>query len=217
MTSRRKFIKACIPAATLPFIASAENSQINHTHKLHPLPPGAISLQHFLSACTACHLCINHCPSQVIRAAFLDNGIRGILTPVLKYDVHKFCEYECTTCIDVCPTNALAKISLDEKKLTQIGKVRLAIENCVVIKNDEDCGACAEHCPTAAIKMVPYKNGLTQPEITNPEMCIGCGACESICPELKRAIYIERLEEQTKATPPSVEEQKKVIIDDFGF
>lgn len=195
-------------------IAKRGNHKI---HKLFPLPPGALSLERFKSRCTACQLCVSKCPSKVLQPSTFENGVTGIMQPILKYDVHKFCEYECKVCIDVCPNNALVEMTLEEKKLVQIGVAKLNIDHCVVIKHDEDCGACAEHCPTMALKMIPYRGGITKPEITNPEICIGCGACESICPELKRAIYIERNDTHIAAEPPLVEKQEKVEIEDFGF
>lgn len=218
MNSRRNFLKAC--AATLassPIIAEATSLSATNKKHLYPLPPGAVSLERFKSKCTACHLCVSHCPSQVIQPSTIENGLSGFMTPVLKYDVHKFCEYECTTCMDVCPNNALVKVPLEEKKLIQVGVARLIIEKCVVTMHDEDCGACAEHCPTGALQMVPYKGGLTKPEIVSEDRCIGCGGCESICPELKQAIYIERKLVHAKALPPTVEIQEDVDIQGFGF
>jgi ferredoxin len=189
----------------------------NDSKYLYPLPPGAVSLERFRNRCTACQLCVSRCPTHVLKPALWENGLTGFMQPILKYEVHQFCEFECKECIDVCPNDALTKITLEEKKLTQIGIVRLVLEKCIVIKDDESCGACAEHCPTKALRMVPYEGDLTKPEITNPEVCIGCGACESICPELKEAIYIERHPEHLQAEPPIVEKQEDVDIDDFGF
>ena len=83
-------------------------------------------------------------------------------------------------------------------------------------KNGTNCGACAEHCPTGAVSMVPYKGSLTIPQI-NPDLCIGCGGCEYICPTRPyRAIYVEGLDKHLEA---KVEESKPIEIepDDFGF
>lgn len=216
MNDRRNFIKTCAASlAAVPIIAHATGT--NKPTATKPLPPGAISLARFKSKCTACHLCVSHCPSQVIVPSTHENGLTGMMTPVLAYDVHKFCEFECTACMDVCPNDALVQMPLEEKKLIQIGIVRLNIHKCVVIMHDEDCGACAEHCPTGALQMVNYKDGLTKPKVVSEDRCIGCGGCESICPEMKRAIFIERLDVHAQALPPTVEEQEEVEIDGFGF
>jgi ferredoxin len=78
----------------------------------------------------------------------------------------------------------------EEKKKIQIGKVKFIKHNCVVYRNNTNCGACAEICPTAAVTMVPYKGILSIPE-TNPSICIGCGACQNVCPAGPKAIIVE--------------------------
>ncbi|MEG1649888.1 MAG: 4Fe-4S binding protein, partial [Rikenellaceae bacterium] len=78
------------------------------------------------------------------------------------------------------------------------------------------CGACAEHCPTQAVRMIEYENGLTIPKI-NPEICIGCGACESICPVRPNAIYVVRNDIQITVKPPEIKESEDIKVDDFGF
>lgn len=216
--NRRQFIKLALSSAALAASHSvllAKRS--NNEDKLYPLPPGAVSLARFKSKCTACQLCVNHCPSHVLKPALFENGLSGMMQPVLRFGVKKFCEYECTRCIDVCPNDALVKLSVEEKKLTRIGLVKLIFHECVVKKDFEDCGACAEHCPTAALKMEPWKRGLTRPVIVAPDTCIGCGGCESICPTERAAIYIARYDEHEQATAPSIEKQPEVELDGFGF
>lgn len=106
---------------------------------------------------------------------------------------------------------------MEQKKLTQIGVAKLRIDMCEVITHETDCGACSEHCPTQAVHMIPYKNGLTKPEVTE-DLCIGCGGCESICPVRPyQAIYVEGSEIQTKAKKPEEAKKFDKVIDDFGF
>ena len=80
-----------------------------------------------------------------------------------------------------------------------------------------ECTVCSEHCPTQAVHMVPYEGTLTIPQV-NPDLCIGCGGCESICPvRPMRAIIIKANEVHKFVEKPKEEEVKKVEIDDFGF
>jgi formate hydrogenlyase subunit 6/NADH:ubiquinone oxidoreductase subunit I len=55
--------------------------------------------------------------------------------------------------------------------------------------------ATARHCPTQAILMVakdPNDPDSPQLPVVNEEKCIGCGACENLCPSRPfSAIYVE--------------------------
>lgn len=217
---RRKFFKliqaGIITGYLFPLSKPSEARQV-HPESSAPIPPGAQSIESFRKTCTACQLCVSQCPLEVIKPAFLENGLSGFMQPILRYDVHSFCDYECRKCIEVCPTKALGSATLEEKKLIRIGMVQLIQEECIVLKNNKSCGACAEHCPTGALRMVPYKPGLTKPEIVDRNACVGCGGCESICPVRKLAIYVERLDVHELAAKPKVVKKKLIEVEDFGF
>jgi ferredoxin len=156
----------------------------------HPVtPPGAVEQARFNSLCTACHLCIAACPTQVIQPTYFLYGITGFLQPRMDY-ITSFCNFECTLCSEVCPTGALLPVSNEEKKLLQLGKSYFVKENCIVYTKDTICGACSEHCPTKAVYMVPYKDKLNIPEVNN-NICVGCGACEYACPTDPKSIYVD--------------------------
>ena len=181
------------------------------------MPPGAGSLEHFNAHCTGCQLCITKCPMQVLKPAALQYGISGITQPHLAFSTEVFCTYDCNICTTVCPTSALTKLPIDEKKLAQIGVADFRKDKCIVFTDDKDCGACSEHCPTQAVHMIDYKDGLTIPEVTK-DLCIGCGACESICPAKPSvAIYVEGVSVQQKAKKPTDAKIFNKKIDDFGF
>ncbi|MCB9249507.1 MAG: 4Fe-4S binding protein [Ignavibacteriales bacterium] len=78
------------------------------------------------------------------------------------------------------------------QKLIQLGKVKFVKDNCVVYTQKTDCGACAEHCPTKAVKMELDTEVNKKAPITNEDICVGCGACEYACPTKPyKAIYVE--------------------------
>lgn len=178
--------------------------------------PGSISIEHFNDLCTACHLCISACPTQVLQPAYTDYGIIGFMQPVM--DNHSgFCNFDCIKCGEVCPTSAIQVLKIEDKRLTQIGIAKFVKQNCIVETEGTDCGACAEHCPTKAVRMVPYKNNLVIPEVTE-DICIGCGACEYACPTTPyKAIYVEGNAVHLTAKKPMQNEQEVEISDDFPF
>jgi len=186
------------------------------TKKYPVSPPGSISLVHFNDYCTACHLCVTACPSQVLQPSFLEYGFKSMLQPHLDYSV-AFCEYECTKCGEVCPTGAILPLTTEDKKLTQTGKVHFIMGNCIVYTDETSCGSCSEHCPTQAVRMVPYKDGLTIPE-THQSTCIGCGACEHVCPAKPyKAIYVEGNPVHRVAKSPEFEELEETKTEEFPF
>jgi polyferredoxin len=179
-------------------------------------PPGSIDVNRFNDRCTACHLCVAKCPSNVLKPTFLEYGLAGMLQPTMDFS-HGYCNYHCTLCTDICPADALEKITAKEKKTLQVGHVHYIKENCVVVTEGTDCGACSEHCPTQAVSMKPYKGDLRIPQI-NQDLCVGCGGCEYICPTRPfRAIYVVGNPVHKQALLPEEKEQKKIEVNDFGF
>ena len=155
------------------------------------VPPGAQSLRHMTAHCTGCQFCVSVCPSGVLRPS---TALTTFMQPVASYELG-YCRPECTKCSEVCPTGAILKITAADKSAIQIGHAVWVRENCVPLTDGVKCGNCARHCPTGAITMVPSDpDTADSPKIpvVNEERCIGCGACENLCPARPfSAIYIE--------------------------
>lgn len=220
--SKRQFVSTlAVLSLALPGKALAQGGAVIGNYKSwqrkNPLsPPGSQSAEHLINHCTSCHLCVAKCPSRVLKPSFLDYGFRGMMQPKMDFE-HGFCNYDCTVCSEICPNGALLPLTKEEKHKLQVGKVVFVRENCIVNTDETSCGACSEHCPTQAVSMVPYKNGLTIPSV-NPDICVGCGGCEYVCPVRPfRAIYVEGnpIHLQAKAFEESTKKQD--IPDDFGF
>ncbi|GAK54062.1 4Fe-4S ferredoxin iron-sulfur binding domain protein [Candidatus Moduliflexus flocculans] len=174
-------------SASLPLRAIAK-PLLSKSSRLPITPPGSQSLERFTDLCIGCHQCVSVCPSQVIQPAHGGYGLRGVMQPEMNFDVG-FCNYECHLCSQTCPTNAIAPLQLPDKQLTQIGTVNLLKDRCIVHTRHENCGACAEVCPTHAV-YTQERDYVHYPE-TNRDLCIGCGACQYVCPVRPKAIIID--------------------------
>lgn len=170
----------------------AEIERATKPERKTPLvPAGAISQKHFSQHCTACQLCVSNCPNGVLRPS---TSLHTFMQPEMSYE-RGYCRPECTNCSQVCPAGAIKPISVEEKSSIQIGHAVVNLDNCVVNTDGVSCGNCARHCPAGAIKLVRKnpddKNSLRIP-VVNEERCIGCGACENLCPARPfTAIHIE--------------------------
>lgn len=155
------------------------------------VPPGALSLRNMEKRCTGCQLCISECPNEVLRPS---SDWLHLMQPVMSYE-RGFCRPECHRCSEVCPTGAIKPIDLEVKASTQIGHAVWIKKNCIPLTDGVECGNCARHCPTGAIEMVPSNpDDEESPYIpaVNEAACIGCGACEYLCPARPfSAIYVE--------------------------
>lgn len=181
------------------------------------IPPGGVSLEHLKNNCTACQACVEACPNRIITPAFGEYGAANLMLPTIHYK-KQFCGFNCNVCSNVCPNGALKPLSVEEKRKVQIGRVEFIAKNCIVFKHKTDCGACDEHCPTKAITMKEWhgRPGLYFPTV-NPDMCIGCGGCEYVCPESPKAMVIRPLAVHGEAIPPKQDLQEEKKVDDFGF
>ena len=151
----------------------------------------AQGLRNMQNHCTGCQLCVSVCPNQVLRPS---TKLSTLMQPEMSYE-RGYCRPECTKCSEVCPAGAILKITPADKSATQIGHAVWVEKNCVPLRDGVACGNCARHCPVGAISMVASDpdnaNSLKIP-VVNTERCIGCGACENLCPARPfSAIYVE--------------------------
>lgn len=167
-------------------------------------PPGALEEKEFLKRCVKCGECMKVCITNGLQPTLFEAGVEGIWTPMLVPRIG-YCEYRCTLCGQVCPTDAIKKLKLEDKVKVKIGLAMIDPGRCLPWAHGRPCIVCEEVCPTPkkAIwfeeKRVPDRNGrmvtLKQPHV-DLDLCIGCGICETKCPVLgKPAIYVMNLGE----------------------
>jgi ferredoxin len=168
-------------------------------------PPGSFSARNMAGHCTGCQLCVTVCNNKVLRPS---GGILTFMQPEMSYE-YGYCRPECVKCTEVCPTGAIRPLTTADKSAVKLGTARWVKERCAVITDEQPCDNCARHCPTKAITMIenpdeqqteqtseshfwgpPPKKRLIP--IIDEEKCIGCGACENLCPSRPlSAIWVE--------------------------
>lgn len=156
-------------------------------------PPGSRSHRNLNSNCTSCQLCIASCPNNVLRPSM---ELETFMQPEVSYE-RGYCRPECTRCSEVCPAGAIVKIDVAEKSSTQIGQAKVNLEQCLSASKGVKCGKCSVKCPVQAIAMTavdPVNEDVLMP-VVNESLCIGCGACEHLCPvSPKSAIIVQGYE-----------------------
>ncbi|MBI4710385.1 MAG: 4Fe-4S binding protein [Nitrospirae bacterium] len=153
-------------------------------------PPGSLEEKDFLKRCVKCGECMKVCITNGLQPALFDSGLEGIWSPLLIPKIG-YCEYRCTLCGQVCPTGAIKRLSLEEKKKVKIGLAVIDKNKCLPYAHATPCIVCEEVCPTSK-KAIWFENNkvknrkgkeftIKQPRV-DAELCIGCGICEAKCP-----------------------------------
>ena len=200
-SSRRNFLLATVAAVSTAALAQ-EKKKVDgglaavtqkEPFKRHtPItPPGSLSAQNMAQHCTACQLCVSQCPNDVLRPS---TDLMHLMQPTMSYE-RGYCRPECHRCSEVCPAGAIKPIKKEDKSSIQIGHAVWSKKNCIVFTDGVECGNCARHCPSGAIMMIPTdpkdENSPKFPAV-NLSRCIGCGACENLCPAKPfSAIHVE--------------------------
>lgn len=132
----------------------------------HLRPPWALSEQDFVTQCTRCNACIEHCETQIIiqsRSGF----------PEVDFSRGE-CIF-CQACVQHCDSGAL---SLTQPKPWQ---QHIQITTACITQQQIVCRSCADQCEPNAIRFRPQLGGVSQPSV-DIDACTGCGACIAGCP-----------------------------------
>lgn len=199
--SRRSFLLSMAMATTAAALAQEKKKvdgglamiedKVSPERHTHITPPGSLSAMNMSRHCTACQLCVSECPNDVLRPS---TDLSRLMQPEMSYE-RGYCRPECTRCGNVCPTGAIMPVGKDIKSAIHIGHAVWIKKNCIPLTDGVECGNCARHCPVGAIMMVPADENDDESvmiPVVNDAKCIGCGACENLCPARPfSAIYVE--------------------------
>ena len=159
-------------------------------------PPGSLPEEEFVAACTGCGECLKVCPNNALQSTLLEAGLAGLYTPRLVPRIG-YCEELCDFCGRVCPTEAIRPVTMEEKRLLQIGVAHIDKTRCIAWDTDKICLVCNEQCSYQAIIGDEKKR-----PIVKEEKCTGCGICENKCPvDGEAAIIVHASGVQKKLTP----------------
>ena len=224
-TGRRTAIaSAAAGAALIPAARVADVIDANYS-PLVIRPPGAVEEKEFLERCIRCAECMKVCPNNALHPAFFEAGIEGMWTPILIPRIG-YCEPSCVLCGEVCPTGAIQKITEEQKlgigqKPISIGTAAYDQGRCLPWAMATPCVVCEEFCPTSPkaiwVEEVTVEKREAEPQPdgkppkrvhltvqrphVDPALCIGCGACEKVCPvQDKPAVYVTNIGETRSKT-----------------
>lgn len=157
------------------------------------LPPGAVDVSAFNVKCVACGRCIEACRGGCLKASV---SLRRLGQPEMDFrkgPCLSGCGYACAA---ACPTGALVYPGDLPHKDVHVGYAVWEKDLCIRTTDGVPCTACSRKCPVGAIHIV---EGFP---VVDKDACIGCGACEHVCPSRPMpAIVVEGLERQRVVRP----------------
>ena len=187
--SRREALGALASGAAAVLLLGSELRR-QHPSPWRIRPPGVVDEEAFLSTCLRCSQCMKICPTTALQPALSEAGLEGLWTPVVVPRLG-YCDYGCTACGQVCPSGAIPKLTLEEKRLVIMGTARIDRDRCLPWASATPCIVCEEMCPTpdksirleeaTVIDDYGMEVVVQRPAVLR-EVCIGCGICEQHCP-----------------------------------
>ena len=156
------------------------------------LPPGAGDREAFYMKCASCQLCIANCPGKCLVQS---TDLRTFGQPVMDFR-RGYCLGTCVKCGEICPELAIRKLQTIQRPNVHVGEAVWKKELCIRTTEGDPCTACVRKCPVQAIHLV---QGFP---VVDRQKCIGCGACEHVCPARPMpAIYVKGFERQRMVNP----------------
>jgi ferredoxin-type protein NapF len=142
-------------------------------------PPGAGDEARFASLCVRCGNCVRACPTGILAPDLGGHGVASFLSPVVSFD-RAPCRADCHACTTVCPSGAIARLSLEQKQRATMGIAIVDASTCV-LSREQDCALCRQACPYDAVRIVFDEIEYLSAVRVDAARCTGCGACQVAC------------------------------------
>jgi len=149
--------------------------------------------------CISCYRCAHICPANAIKFEFYEKSY-----PSIDYSKCIFCHF----CVESCPTGALRSTKIQDVAFNSIEDMDLKTTQIIkfpeIIRDEEKFTVeyaienrnlrvlREKKLDDLEIKFLPPKVKKRKMECTDPESCIGCRMCVSICPN--NALKVEKIE-----------------------
>ncbi len=211
LVDRRKFIYSAVTGIAAAATIKGGIHNENNIKGRFVRPPGSIPEADFLARCIRCGECMKVCKTNGLQPANLESGFDALWTPRLKPRVGA-CEDKCNMCGQVCPTQAIRKLPLEEKLYAKIGTAVIDRRRCIAWEQNKLCLICDEICPYDAIefRITETFTGPFKRPFVLEDKCVGCGWCEHKCPINGRAaIEVYCIGEERFLKGSYITEQKK--------
>jgi len=157
-------------------------------------PPGSAPEETFLDLCVRCGTCMKACGANLLQPQGAAGGLAGLWTPVAATDLSG-CDPACNNCGQVCPTEAIRPLPLEQKRTTRMGLAVVNEKTCLPHANRKACQMCVDTCKAAGYEAIEFlrvhvevdemgmpleDSGYLAPVVL-ADKCVGCGLCQSRC------------------------------------
>ncbi len=162
------------------------------------LPPGAADRTLFSRVCVGCGVCIAACPEKCLVPS---TSLKTFGQPKMDFR-RSHCRLACPQkCAAACPAGALKLLDHVTRRDIHMGHAIWKKDRCLRATEGVPCTACSRKCPVKAITLIDNV------PVVDREVCIGCGACEHVCPARPLpAIFVKGFERQRVVRPFDAEE-----------